>query len=330
MARLNIEEHDWPKLDALGHIIGDADRAIGVFVRFLKLAQSFYVQDRSGVPVALFEAMPHFNLLVTTQLARVDETGVYCWDPPTKQSRFEWLTSDSKSRAGKRSAEIRKGKHGSAQPSRRMTDEDDAPEISSILEQAPNSPEQAPNRPEQTSNFDDAETASPEQNPNRTEQAVRACSDSVPNSCRTESNVLPPISSSYLCKTQESTFPKPHGLRRGGGSESGSGPPRTRRHITRAQADAAFAELVAIGHDVPQGPPSTLAAAIADWRFPDGGIAGLRRRFGTAFKEQSLVTFERDLHRAARAYARMRNVEAKAAAQPDPKQTTPEPERANQ
>lgn len=320
MARLNIEDHDWPKLDALGHIIGDADKAIGVFVRFLKLAQSFYVQDRSGVPVALFEAMPHFNLLVTTQLARVDEAGVYCWDPPTKQSRFEWLTSDSKSRAGKRSAEIRKGKHGSAQPSRRMTDEDDTPEISSFLEQLPNSPEQAPNRPEQTSNFDDAETASPEQNSNRTEQAVRACSESVPNSCRTESNVLPPISSSYLCRKQESTAPKPPRLSARG--------VRLAKRITRAQADAAFAELVAIGNRRSQGPPSTLAAAIATWRY--GGIPGLELRFRTACNEKRLVAFERDLRADAQRYARMRNAEAKAAAQPDPEQTTPEPERANQ
>jgi hypothetical protein len=100
--------------------------------------------------------------------------------------------------------------------------------------------------------------------------------------------------------TERNAYPKPRS--RGAGSRRGPD------HVSRAQADSAALELIGLGRipmDAPDPPLSALAREIAEHEY--GLVKRLRQRFERAVRENQLIAFERDLHRLARRYARMKN-----------------------
>ena len=117
MARINIEECWWtdPRRSALCRLIGDEELADGLMGKAWRLAQEFWKRDRKLVPKALFETLREASRILEVGLAEIRGDSVYIRGSSTY---LDWVNSqkDFGSAGGKKSAESRRQKTGSAQP----------------------------------------------------------------------------------------------------------------------------------------------------------------------------------------------------------------------
>lgn len=124
MARINIEECWWtdPRRSALILALGGEMQADWTALRAWRLAQEFWKHERSLVPKDLFDLIPNSGELVRVGLAVVRDSFVYVRGSGTY---LEWVAEKraQAQAAGKRSAEARKNKTGSAQPRARKKPE---------------------------------------------------------------------------------------------------------------------------------------------------------------------------------------------------------------
>lgn len=119
MARINIEDCWWtdPRRSLLIKKVGSEELADGAIIRAWRLAQEFWKSSKGLVPFDLFETLPYFQNIIDSKLADVRESFVYVRG---SSAYLDWVREkkEQASEAGKKSAEIRKLKHGSAQPKR--------------------------------------------------------------------------------------------------------------------------------------------------------------------------------------------------------------------
>lgn len=117
MARTNIEDCWWtdPRRSLLVKKIGSEELADGIVIKAWRLAQEFWKSGKGLVPKDLFETLPHFQALIDSKLADVRGTFVYVRG---SSAYLDWIREkrEQAKEAGKKSAEIRKSKTGSAQP----------------------------------------------------------------------------------------------------------------------------------------------------------------------------------------------------------------------
>ncbi len=147
MARVNVEDDLFsdPRFRVLVRIVGDEDKAIGMCVRAWLLAQRYWANGNKLVPKKIWTAAG-LAPLHEVDLAEERANGTYCRGT---EKHLSWLSdlTETRAKAGKRSAEVRLERYGTAQPL-----------ITHILEhteQTPNTcsgrsaeqPEQAPNKP---------------------------------------------------------------------------------------------------------------------------------------------------------------------------------------
>jgi hypothetical protein len=115
VARINIEECWWsdPRRTKLLLRIGFA--ADGAAVNMWRLAQEFWGKSRGLVPADVFFKLEHAQELIDAGLADVRERSVYVRGC---SEYLEWHAEkrEQASAAGKKSAEVRRKKSGSAQP----------------------------------------------------------------------------------------------------------------------------------------------------------------------------------------------------------------------
>lgn len=119
MARINIEDCWWtdPRRSALGRALGGEEIADGVAVRAWRLGQEFWKKGRMLVPLELFQTLHGYEALLKVGLADVRESFVYVRG---SSAYLDWVAERTKNarEAGKKSAQSRKEKLGSAQPKR--------------------------------------------------------------------------------------------------------------------------------------------------------------------------------------------------------------------
>jgi hypothetical protein len=167
LARINFESRFLadPRFRLLVKLVGDEDKALGMCVRAWFLAQKYWTDDRSLIPERIWQASG-LEPLVAADLAevraeqnRTSSSGIYCRGAETQ---FEWLVKSNRSEAGKKSAEARRKKYGTALPAG-------------------------------ASNLVRKRRTKPNKTPNTTELVVRSCSEQDPN--RTELSLLPTLCS---------------------------------------------------------------------------------------------------------------------------------------
>lgn len=116
MARINIEDSFFsdPRFRLLAKKLGDETKAIGFCVQAWFLAQRYWTKGEQLVPEKIFR---DFGLehLFEVDLAELRTDGVYVRG---SSCQFSWLLSEKRASAGRRSAEVRKAKFGSAQPNK--------------------------------------------------------------------------------------------------------------------------------------------------------------------------------------------------------------------
>lgn len=134
MARINVEDDLFGdfRFENLVEKLGDLEKAIGKMVRIWKLAQKYWVDNKSLIPHEIFEKGP-WQTVLEVGLAEKRETGYYV---SGSEKQFAWIFQ--KSSAGKKSAEARMSKYGSNQPVKPRT----------ALEQRSTPVERSPNTPE--------------------------------------------------------------------------------------------------------------------------------------------------------------------------------------
>ena len=145
MPRINIEE-EWfmdPRRDLLIEQLGCLTDSIAI--KMWRLSQNFH-REGQLVPVALFERVPHWQEFEGAGLAERRETGVYI---KGSAKHFQWLLDGIEQRreAGKKSAEVRKEKYGSAIPHGALN-----------AERAPNEHRTTPNGAEPSSSSSSSKT----------------------------------------------------------------------------------------------------------------------------------------------------------------------------
>lgn len=134
MARINVEDDLFGdfRFEELASRLGDLEKAIGKMVRLWKVAQKYWVDNKSLIPHEIFEKGP-WETVLEVGLAEKRETGYYV---SGSERQFAWIFQ--KATAGKKSAEARLAKYGSNQPVKPRT----------TLEQRSTSVERSPNTPE--------------------------------------------------------------------------------------------------------------------------------------------------------------------------------------
>lgn len=144
MARINIEDCWWtdPRRSLLIRKLNSEEAADGTVIKAWRLAQEFWKTGQSLIPFEIFETLPNFQAVIDSKLADVRGAFVYVRG---SSAYLDWVREKREQAkiAGKKSAEIRKQKTGSAQPK-------------------PKKPSQNLNKPERTPNdprteFNDAE-----------------------------------------------------------------------------------------------------------------------------------------------------------------------------
>jgi hypothetical protein len=118
MARINIEECWWsdPRRSKLIRLLGgDTRKADGLAIEAWRLAQEFWKHDRKLVPLGHFEALEDSQFLIEAGLVKVIGDQVYVRG---SSQYLEWVKEqrDIAVEAGKKSAEERRKRFGSAQP----------------------------------------------------------------------------------------------------------------------------------------------------------------------------------------------------------------------
>jgi hypothetical protein len=125
-------------------MIGDA-----VAMRLWRLAFVYYKDGAGLVPTHLFDIVPHSAQFIAVGLAERRDDGVYV---KGSQDEFAWFAAGKaqKSEAGKKSAEARKARSGTAIPSNASNlpqNDDSSDENRTESEQEPNETERPPNTP---------------------------------------------------------------------------------------------------------------------------------------------------------------------------------------
>lgn len=117
MARLNIEDCWWtdPRRSALSALLGSEPLADAYAIRAWRLGQDFWKHGRQLVPKSLFDILPGAASMIQSGLADVRESFVYVRG---SSAYLEWIAEKREQAkvAGKKSAESRMKKTGSAQP----------------------------------------------------------------------------------------------------------------------------------------------------------------------------------------------------------------------
>jgi hypothetical protein len=117
VARLTIEECWWtdPRRSALGRLVGGEDTADVIAVRAWKVAQEYWKRNRLPVPQDIFDCLQGAAELIQVKLAVVRDDGVYVRG---SSDYLDWAFEQRElaRAAGKKSAEARRAKLGSAQP----------------------------------------------------------------------------------------------------------------------------------------------------------------------------------------------------------------------
>jgi hypothetical protein len=123
MARINIEDCWWtdPRRSALSRLVGET-RADGIAVRAWRLGQDFWKHGRGLIPKELFDCLDGAAELIQSGLAEVRASFVYVRG---SSAYLDWVAEKREQAkvAGKKSAEVRRKKRGSAQPNPRTTSE---------------------------------------------------------------------------------------------------------------------------------------------------------------------------------------------------------------
>lgn len=117
MARLTIEEKWWtdPRRSKLMKLLGGEDEADLAAIRLWKLAQGFWGDGRKPIPAELFDLLEAAPKLIEAKMAFVEADGIYA---KGSVDYLSWLAEkrQAASEGGKKSAESRRAKTGSAQP----------------------------------------------------------------------------------------------------------------------------------------------------------------------------------------------------------------------
>lgn len=117
MARINIEDCWWtdPRRSMLIRLLGHENKADGAAVQMWRLGQEFWKRDRALVSKQIFETLEFASELLRTSLADVRGEMIYVRGSSVY---FEWIYENRESgkAGGKKSAEVRRAKYGSAQP----------------------------------------------------------------------------------------------------------------------------------------------------------------------------------------------------------------------
>lgn len=145
MARINIDEEIFtdPRFMALRGQLSEIE-AMGSLVMLWRLGQ-IYWKKKGGIeliPRSLFDMLQNSEILVRTSFVVIKENGIYCCGA---NERWGYLRNDQKVAAGKKSAESRRKKNGTAQPKKSRTTR------SKISNDAPNETRTAPNEVERYS-----------------------------------------------------------------------------------------------------------------------------------------------------------------------------------
>lgn len=114
MARINIDDKLWsdPRFDALKRRMGgDEEKAAGRLLKIFRMAQEYWVTDDQLIPLSIWE-LYGFGDVEAVGLAERTDKGVYI---KGTSDRMQWLKN--KQKAGQHSAEARRSKFGTAQPS---------------------------------------------------------------------------------------------------------------------------------------------------------------------------------------------------------------------
>lgn len=125
MARINIEECWWtdPRREKLGKLVGGTEIADGLAIRMWRVAQEFWKAENKLIPLQIFKTLESSAFLIESGLAELRGESVYVRG---SSQYFEWLKEkrESGSLGGKRSAEARRKKYGSAQPKKGKSSND--------------------------------------------------------------------------------------------------------------------------------------------------------------------------------------------------------------
>lgn len=117
MARINIEECWWidPRRSKLIRLLGSESTADGEAVKMWRLAQEYWKNGRGFVPKEIFESLEVSSKLIEAGLAKLEGDFVYV---KGSSQHLDWVYDQKakQSAGGKKSAETRKRKFGSAQP----------------------------------------------------------------------------------------------------------------------------------------------------------------------------------------------------------------------
>jgi hypothetical protein len=117
LARINIEDCWWidPRRERLGNLLGSILTADAIMIRAWRLAQEFWGNNRGLIPKHIFESLEAYDKIIQANLAEEREGGIYVRG---SSQWLDWVIEEREKRiaGGKRSAEVRRAKYGSAVP----------------------------------------------------------------------------------------------------------------------------------------------------------------------------------------------------------------------
>lgn len=118
MARINIEDNWWfdPRRSALIQKVGSEEFADGLMVKIWRIGQEYWKKDKTLVPKNIFFFTKFSKDLIECGLAKECEQGVYVCGIE-EQCEFLVTLINQRKEAGRKSAQSRLEKYGTAQPS---------------------------------------------------------------------------------------------------------------------------------------------------------------------------------------------------------------------
>jgi hypothetical protein len=117
MARIAVEDKWWtdPRRSRLVKLLGGEDEVEGAVLKMWRLAQEFWKHGKGLVPQELFMTLLHADELIESGLASVQDSFIYVRG---SSMYLDWVREQREhaSEAGKKSADARRKKSGTAQP----------------------------------------------------------------------------------------------------------------------------------------------------------------------------------------------------------------------
>lgn len=117
MARINIEDCWWtdPRRERLAALAGGMHMADAIAIRLWRAAQEFWGNGNKLMPIEVFETLEHHQSILEAKLAEARNGGIYI---KGSSQYLSWVAEKrlAASAGGKKSAEKRRKKYGSAQP----------------------------------------------------------------------------------------------------------------------------------------------------------------------------------------------------------------------